>query len=147
MLVKSEALYNFNHMSIWLWVFIIWWFSHVLFSRYASRNLSAPIKVSLQYSFSRSGIFKLDRADAVIEISEWIEVPQKNLTVANSSSVSPNISVEVGPQNTTEGSTDSLETNGGLSSTSNSSLNGQSTADLGTEKKLKKKTFRVPLKV
>ena len=122
-------------------------FSHVLFSRYASRNLSAPIKVNLQYSFSRSGIFSLDRADAVIEISEWIEVPKKNLTVEKSSSVSPNISVEVGPQNTTEGGTDSLETNGGLSSTSNSSSSDQSTADLGTEKKLKKKTFRVPLKV
>ncbi|XP_057506664.1 heat shock 70 kDa protein 17-like isoform X2 [Actinidia eriantha] len=115
--------------------------------KYASRNLSTPIKVNLQYSFSRSGIFKLDQANAVIEISEWIEVPKKNLTVDNSSSVSPNISVEVGPQNTTEGSTDSLETNGGLSSTSNSSLNDQSTADLATEKKLKKKTFRVPLKI
>ncbi|GFS31485.1 heat shock protein 70 (Hsp 70) family protein [Actinidia rufa] len=115
--------------------------------KYASRNLSTPIKVNLQYSFSRSGIFKLDRADAVIEISEWIEVPKKNLTVDNSSSVSPNISVEVGPQNTTEGSTDSLETNGGLSSTSNSSLNDQSTADLAKETKLKKKTFRVPLKI
>ncbi|PSS05815.1 Heat shock 70 protein, partial [Actinidia chinensis var. chinensis] len=115
--------------------------------KYASRNLSAPIKVNLQYSFSRSGIFSLDRADAVIEISEWIEVPKKNLTVEKSSSVSPNISVEVGPQNTTEGGTDSLETNGGLSSTSNSSSSDQSTADLGTEKKLKKKTFRVPLKI
>ena len=40
----------------------------------------------------------------------------------------------------TEGSTNSLETNGGLSNTSNSSLNDQSTADLGIEKKLKKKT-------
>ncbi|THG08162.1 hypothetical protein TEA_020925 [Camellia sinensis var. sinensis] len=115
--------------------------------KYASRNLSSPIKANLHFSLSSSGIFSLDRADAVVEISEWIEVPKKNLTVENSTSASPNISVEGGPGNTSEDSGDSLKTDGGTNNASNSSENDQSTTDLGTEKKLKKRTFRVPLKI
>lgn len=115
--------------------------------KYASRNLSSPIKANLHFSLSSSGIFSLDRADAVVEISEWIEVPKKNLTVENSASASPNISVEDGPGNTSEDSVDSLKTDGGTNNASNSSENDQSTTDLGTEKKLKKRTFRVPLKI
>ncbi|KAF5949554.1 hypothetical protein HYC85_011547 [Camellia sinensis] len=115
--------------------------------KYASRNLSSPIKANLHFSLSSSGIFSLDRADAVVEISEWIEVPKKNLTVENSTSASPNISVEGGPGNTSEDSVDSLKTDGGTNNASNSSENDQSTTDLGTEKKLKKRTFRVPLKI
>lgn len=101
----------------------------------------------MQFSLSRSGVLSLDRADAVIEISEWVEVPKKNLTVENSTSGTPNISVEGGPKNNSEESINSLQTDGGLSNESNTSVNDQSTTDLGTEKKLKKRTFRVPLKV
>ncbi|KAI8526703.1 hypothetical protein RHMOL_Rhmol12G0016100 [Rhododendron molle] len=123
--------------------------------KYASRNLSSPIKANMQFSLSRSGVLSLDRADAVIEISEWVEVPKKNLTVENSASGSPNISAEGGPKNTSEGgpkntseeSIDSQQTDGGSSNTSNTSVNEQSATDLGTEKKLKKRTFRVPLKI
>lgn len=115
--------------------------------KYASRNLSSPIKANLHFSLSSSGIFSLDRADAVVEISEWIEVPKKNLTVENSISASPNISIEGGPGNISEESVDSLKTDGGTNNASNSSENDQSTTDLGTEKKLKKRTFRVPLKI
>lgn len=115
--------------------------------KYASRNLSSPIKANLHFSLSSSGIFSLDRADAVVEISEWIEVPKKNLTVENSISASPNISIEGGPGNISEESIDSLKTDGGTNNASNSSENDQSTTDLGTEKKLKKRTFRVPLKI
>ncbi|KAA8526150.1 hypothetical protein F0562_007750 [Nyssa sinensis] len=115
--------------------------------KYSSRNLSSPIKASLHFSLSRSGIFSLDRADAVIEISEWVEVPKKNLIVENSTSASPNVSVETGPKNTSEESNNNVNIDGGISNTSNSSVDDQSTTDLGTEKKLRKRTFRVPLKV
>ncbi|XP_052178130.1 heat shock 70 kDa protein 17 [Diospyros lotus] len=114
--------------------------------KYASRNLSAPIKANLHFSLSRSGIFSLDRADATVEISEWVEVPKKNLTVVNSTSASPNISVDAVPQNISE-SVESFQMDGGITNSSNNSANDESTSDLGTEKKLKKRTFRVPLKI
>uniref|UniRef100_A0A5B6YR11 Heat shock 70 kDa protein 17 n=1 Tax=Davidia involucrata TaxID=16924 RepID=A0A5B6YR11_DAVIN len=115
--------------------------------KYSSRNLSSPIKANLHFSLSRSGIFSLDRADAAIEISEWVEVPKKNLTLENSTSASPNKSVETGTQNTSEETNDNVNIDGGISDTSNSSVNDQSSTDLGTEKKLKKRTFRIPLKI
>ncbi|KAB2625383.1 heat shock 70 kDa protein 17-like [Pyrus ussuriensis x Pyrus communis] len=37
--------------------------------------------------------------NAVIEVSEWVEVPKKNLSVENSTNVAPNISTETGAQN------------------------------------------------
>ncbi|KAL5581625.1 hypothetical protein UlMin_014067 [Ulmus minor] len=116
--------------------------------KYASRNLSSPIKANLHFSLSRSGILSLDRADAVIEITEWVEVPKKNLTVENSTIASPNISVEVGAKNTSEESNASLQGDDvKTSNTSNSSAEQQNATDLGTERKLKKRTFRVPLKI
>lgn len=89
----------------------------------------------------------MDRADAVIEISEWVEVPRKNLTVDNSTSESPNISVEANPKNESEEKNDNLYADSGLGNTSDFKVDNQSNTDLGTEKKLKKRTFRVPLKV
>lgn len=119
-----------------------------IFLRYASRNLSSPIKASLHFSLSRSGILSFDRADAVIEITEWVEVPKKNLTVENSTNVSPNISSETGAQNSSSESNGNLNTDDGEnSSSSNSTVEEQGSTDLGIEKKLKKRTFRVPLKV
>ncbi|KAK9285864.1 hypothetical protein L1049_025065 [Liquidambar formosana] len=115
--------------------------------KYSSRNLSSPIKANLHFSLSRSGILSLDRADAVVEISEWVEIPKINLTLENTTNASPNISVEAGPQNTSEESNDNLHNDGGINNMSNSNVNEQSTMDLGTEKKLKKRTFRVPLKI
>ena len=118
----------------------------LLVCRYSSRNLSSPIKANLHFSLSRSGILSLDRADAVIEITEWIEVPKVNVTLENSSAASPNISVETSPHNASEDSNENLHADGGIDNTSNATEN-QSDKDLGTEKKLKKRTFRVPLKV
>lgn len=118
----------------------------VVFSRYSSRNLSSPIKASLHFSLSKSGIFSLDRVEAVIEITEWVEVPRKNLTVDNSTSASANIT-EADARSASEESSDKLETNNGNSNISDSTTNDSSPVDLGTEKKLKKRTFRVPLKV
>ncbi|XP_043687863.1 heat shock 70 kDa protein 17-like [Telopea speciosissima] len=115
--------------------------------KYNSRNLSAPIKANLHFSLSRSGILSLDRADAVIEISEWVEVPKKNLTMENATTSTPNVSIEAGTGETTEGSKDNLTSDGGSSNTSSSNLEEQSSVDVVTEKKLKKRTFRVPLKI
>ncbi|XP_042519947.1 heat shock 70 kDa protein 17-like [Macadamia integrifolia] len=115
--------------------------------KYSSRNLSAPIKANLHFSLSRSGILSLDRTDAVVEISEWVEVPKKNLTVENATTITPNISIEAGTGETEEGSKDNLISDGGISNTSSSNLEEQSTMDAVPEKKLKKRTFRVPLKI
>ncbi|KAL7142345.1 hypothetical protein ABFS83_08G117500 [Erythranthe nasuta] len=113
--------------------------------RYSSRNLSSPIKASLHFSLSRSGVFSFDRAEAVIEITEWVEVPRKNLTVDNSTSASANNTDA--DASASEESSDKLETNNGNTNISDSSANDSSNVDLGTEKKLKKRTFRFPLKV
>ncbi|KAG8647426.1 hypothetical protein MANES_09G073400v8 [Manihot esculenta] len=115
--------------------------------KYSARNLSSPIKANLHFSLSRSGILSLDRADAVIEISEWVEVPKKNLTVENTTATSPNISVESGAKNVKDESTENLHSNGGIGNVSNSNIEEPSAVELGTEKKLKKRTFRVPLKI
>ncbi|GKA41472.1 heat shock 70 kDa protein 17 [Tanacetum coccineum] len=113
--------------------------------KYMSRNLSSPIKASLHFSLSRSGVLSLDRADAVIEISEWVEVPKKNQTL-ESASVPVNLTAETESTNTDEASDvpspDDLTTK-----SDDSASNDQKAADLGTEKKLKKRTFRVPLKI
>ncbi|KAM1059679.1 hypothetical protein ACFX15_023731 [Malus domestica] len=111
--------------------------------KYASRNLSSPIKASLHFSLSRSGVLSLDRADAFIEVSEWVEVPKKNLTTQeNSTNVAPNISTETGAQNTSKESNGNTD-DGGNSNSSNSTVE----TDVVIEKKLKKRTFRIPLKI
>ena len=79
---------------------------------------------------------------SVIEVSEWVEVPKKNLSVENSTNVAPNISTETGAQNSSEDSNGNTN-DGGNSNTSNSTVE----ADVVIEKKLKKRTFRIPLKV
>ncbi|CAM8987794.1 unnamed protein product [Rhodiola kirilowii] len=110
--------------------------------KYSSRNLSSPIKANMHFSLSRSGVLSLDRADAVIEITEWVDVPKANATLDNSTSVSSNKSTEDGPQNTSEG------TNNGEQATNTSdSKTEKNTEDAAVEKKLKKRTFRVPLKI
>ncbi|KAL6003087.1 hypothetical protein ACLOJK_023310 [Asimina triloba] len=115
--------------------------------KYSSRNLSSPIKANLHFSLSRSGIFSLDRAEAVIEISEWVEVPIKNSTAENST-LATNSSTEKISENSSDKSKskDSLK----IEETNNTSipkLEEPSTVEVATEKKLKKRTFRVPLKV
>ncbi|KAL9274491.1 Heat shock 70 kDa protein 17-like protein [Drosera capensis] len=123
--------------------------------KYSSRNLSAPIKANLHFSLSRSGVLTLDRAEAVIEISEWVEVPKKNLTVDNSTTTanisleataSANLTADGEPKESSEESSDSSAINGDLNDASNSSIKEES-SPVVMEKKLKRRTFRVPLKV
>ncbi|KAH7658646.1 Heat shock protein 70 family protein [Dioscorea alata] len=114
--------------------------------KYSTRNISAPIKASLHFSLSRSAIISLDRAEAVIEITEWVEVPKKNVTVDTNSTNTLNSSSEASPESS------SFDSNGN-SSAEGDAKNSKSTAEeqlnteVTTEKVLKKKTFRVPLKV
>ncbi|KAF2308263.1 hypothetical protein GH714_039739 [Hevea brasiliensis] len=82
--------------------------------KYSARNLSSPIKTNLHFSLSRSGILSLDRADAVIEISEWVEVPKKNLTIENTTATSPNVSIQSGANNVKDESIENLHSDGGL---------------------------------
>ena len=114
-------------------------------TRYGSRNLSAPIKANLHFSLSRSGIISLDRAEAVIEITEWVEVPKKNLTL-ESNATDQTLSSESGTSDSATDSKDNLssESDANGSSTTNDESNVQDTI---TEKVLKKRTFRSPLKV
>lgn len=114
--------------------------------RYSARNLSSPIKANLHFSLSRSGVFSLDRAEAVIEITEWVEVPRKNLTADNSTNTSTN-TTDANVGNASEESSEKLETNNGNGNSSDPTANDSSNVNLGTEKKLKRRTFRVPLKV
>lgn len=117
------------------------------FARYSGRNLSSPIKANLHFSLSRSGVLSLDRAEAVVEISEWVEVPKKKPTLENSTNAAQNASVESGSNDTAEESMENtLLDDGGNNKTTSSEVE-QGSADLGTEKKLKKRTYRVPLKV
>ena len=138
--------------------YLSWFPNHSLhtlpFCRYSSRNLSAPIKANLHFSLSRSGVLTLDRADAVIEITEWVEVPKKNLTLENSTassnlsaevSASANSSAETGSGDSAEEGNGSLHSDGSASNPSNSSEKEEIAQ--ATEKKLKKRTFRVTLKV
>ena len=114
-------------------------------TRYGSRNLSAPIKANLHFSLSRSGIISLDRAEAVIEITEWVEVPKKNLTL-ESNATDQTLSSESGTSDSATDSKENLssESDANGSSTTNDESNVQDTI---TEKVLKKRTFRSPLKV
>ncbi|GKV07276.1 hypothetical protein SLEP1_g19072 [Rubroshorea leprosula] len=109
--------------------------------KYASHNLSAPIKTNLHFSLSRSGIISLDRVDSVIEISEWVEVPRKNISAENATVASSNISAEVGAEKVSEENKEGLNSDSVVSSASNTNTNTNtnttveepSTVDLGTE--------------
>ncbi|CAN1337408.1 Heat shock 70 kDa protein 17, partial [Linum perenne] len=116
--------------------------------KYSSRNLSSPVKASLHFSISRSGILSLDRADAVVEISEWVEVPvtKKNLTtetITNSSSSSPETGTSNSDADTTTSSTaessseesdEHLNSGGATGNESNPDVKEPSTTEVITEK-------------
>ncbi|XP_020268798.1 heat shock 70 kDa protein 17 isoform X2 [Asparagus officinalis] len=115
--------------------------------KYATRNLSAPIKANLHFSLSRSGIISFDRAEAVIEITEWIEVPKKNKTLESNITNILNVSSEANPENNSQNKQESLNVESETDNSTNSNHEGQDSVDVATEKILKKRTFRVPLKI
>lgn len=106
--------------------------------KHSVRNLSSPIKANLHFSLSKSGIISFDRAEAVIEYFEWVDIPKKNLTVSAS------ISTEGESKNNTE---KDEKTQTPESNESSAQSLGEISSEAAPEKKLKKKTFRVPLKI
>lgn len=102
----------------------------------------------MHFSLSRSGILSLERGDAVIEITEWVEVPKKNVTIdSNTTTATGNASTGAASDDNSEENKEELQADGGNSTASNTNSEEPAVHDLGTEKKLKKRTFRVPLKV
>jgi hypothetical protein len=107
----------------------------------------------MHFSLSRSGVLSLDRAEAVIEITEWIEVPiKKNLTLETNKENSTTINPETGSANndaTKDGTKDPDTENSANDANSSSTKEEEkkNTEEVKTEKVLKKRTFRVPLKV
>ncbi|KAJ4770371.1 heat shock protein 70 [Rhynchospora pubera] len=121
--------------------------------KYSARNLSAPIKATMHFSLSRSGILSIDKADAVIEITEWVEVPlKKNLTLESIKENSTTTNPESGSTNNdaTKDDNKDKDPEGAAKDGNSSSTNEEekkSTEEIKTEKVLKKRTFRVPLKI
>ncbi|XP_078149329.1 heat shock protein 70 (Hsp 70) family protein [Carex rostrata] len=121
--------------------------------KYSARNLSAPIKATMHFSLSRSGVVSLDRAEAVIEITEWVDVPiKKNLTLESNIENSTTTSPEAGSTNndtTKDGAKDKNPENNANDGDSSSTKEEEkkNTEEVKTEKVLKKRTFRVPLKI
>ncbi|XP_031500104.1 heat shock 70 kDa protein 17 [Nymphaea colorata] len=115
--------------------------------KYGSRNLSSPIKTNLHFSLSRSGVLSLDRAEAVIEISEWVEIPVKNTTLENSSVLTLNISSEANNEGVSDESKENLENETVNLNQSSTNMDEKNKTEVVTEKKLKRRTFRVPLKI
>lgn len=75
-----------------------------------------------------------------------MEVPKKNLTIENST-ISSNVSDDSGAKNNSEENNESVQSDSGINKTSNTSAEEQAAAEPATERKLKKRTFRVPLKI
>jgi hypoxia up-regulated 1 len=93
---------------------------------------------------SRCGIISLDRAEAAIEITEWVDVPKKILTL-ESNTTNQNSPSETGATNSTTDTKENLSS--GSDTNSNTTIDESNAQETVTEKVLKKRTFRVPLKV
>eukprot|EP00245_Coleochaete_scutata_P012766 TRINITY_DN499_c1_g2_i1.p1 TRINITY_DN499_c1_g2~~TRINITY_DN499_c1_g2_i1.p1 ORF type:complete len:545 (-),score=158.42 TRINITY_DN499_c1_g2_i1:541-1992(-) len=137
--------------------------------KYGSRNLTSPIKTTLHYSLSRSGTVSLDRAEAVVEFSEWIDVPiivpnvTANATAAENATTTANTTsagetAKDGDEKSPDSSEETVE--GEEASADKEDGEEASKEDAGakdagkteatppaTEKKLRKRTIRIPLKV
>jgi hypoxia up-regulated 1 len=104
------------------------------------------MKTVLHFSLDRSGVVNFDRAEQVVEVSDWINVvdPLGNIT-----SLLANLTANgtVGDLNDTDFNLTKLLTDAG--SLANGTIAGinNETAALAPKQKLRKRIFRVPLKV
>lgn len=123
------------------------------YSKYGSRNLSSPMKTNLHFSLSRSGVLSFDRAETVVEFSEWVDVPVKNQATNETKPTlkKPDLSSETegnGPEDLTtkveDGAT--LEASN-TTDAKDSSISETPVQEVIMEKKLRKRTVRVPLKI
>ncbi|KAG8044172.1 hypothetical protein GUJ93_ZPchr0040g33530 [Zizania palustris] len=118
-------------------------------SYWLKRDYFYPIHLSIlsfQQVLLRMDIFHgNNRAEAVIEITEWVEVPKKNLTL-ESNSTGQNLSKEAGSANGTSDSKENLSSDSDADK-SRTPIDKNNAQDIIMEKVLKKRTFRVPLKL
>lgn len=114
--------------------------------KYKNHNVSAPYKTSLHFMLDRSGVINLDRAEQVIEVSEWIDVvdPLTNITalLANLTANGTNPDLNGTNLNLTK----ILSDNGDLANANVLNLNNE-TASATPKQKLRRRILRVPLKV
>ncbi|KAH7290771.1 hypothetical protein KP509_30G063000 [Ceratopteris richardii] len=117
------------------------------YAKHGSRNLSSPMKTNLHFSLSRSGILSFDKAETVVEFSEWIEVPAKNQAKNETKATSekPNVSPE-NVKNETERKSKDVSSSTDLGTPQNETTSEQDVPVI-MEKKLRKRTIRVPLKI
>ncbi|MCO5583506.1 hypothetical protein L7F22_037417 [Adiantum nelumboides] len=116
------------------------------YTKYGPRNLTSPMKSNLHFSLSRSGVLSLDKAETVVEFSEWIEVPVKNRT-ANETKATLE---KPGLSSSENGLESKIQDEADNSADAKDSLNTTVPVpepEVIMEKKLRKRTIRVPLKI
>eukprot|EP00250_Pteridium_aquilinum_P012505 c20765_g2_i1 orf=168-2876(-) len=122
------------------------------YSKYGSRNLSSPMKTNLHFSLSRSGVLSFDRAETVVEFSEWVEVPVKNKTINETKTTleKPDLSSETGgsgPEGNSKAEDGATVENSNTTDTKDFLNSTAPVQEVIMEKKLRKRTIRVPLKI
>ncbi|KAL2613653.1 hypothetical protein R1flu_025345 [Riccia fluitans] len=132
-------------------------------NKYASLNVSAPLKTSLHFSLSRSGVISLDKAETVVEISEWYEVPVETATLDINATAETKSSEEGAPSTeeskdeegrlstdeTKQPQTDSQSDAASVDAPSDGSEPPKeaAAAETAVKKKLRRRTIRIPLKI
>ncbi|KAG0612998.1 hypothetical protein M758_6G068300 [Ceratodon purpureus] len=114
--------------------------------KYKNHNQSAPMKTVLHFLLDRSGVVNLDRAEQVIEVSEWIDVVEP---LANLTSILANLTANgtVGDLNGADFNlTKLLIDEGNLANGTAAGANNE-TAPQAPKQKLRKRILRVPLKI
>lgn len=111
------------------------------------------MKTNLHFSLSRSGVLSFDRAETVVEFSEWVDVPVKNQATNETKPTlkKPDLSSDT-EGNGPEDSTTKVEDGATLEASNttdakDSSISETPVQEVIMEKKLRKRTVRVPLKV
>ena len=104
------------------------------------------MKTVLHFTLDRSGIVNLDRAEQVVEVSEWVDVVDP---LANITALLANLTANgtVGDLNGTDFNLTKLMTpDGNLANGTVAGANNE-TAPSAPKQKLRKRILRVPLKV
>lgn len=117
--------------------------------RYKNHNQSAPMKTTLQFALDRSGVVNLERAEQVVEVSEWVEVvdPISNITALLANLTANATTGDVNATTVTEESESKPETDAGNLTNVNGSATEVTPPPVTVTKKLRKRIFRIPLKV
>lgn len=122
--------------------------------RYSTYNLSNPLKTSVHFEISRSGLVAVEKAELVVEFSEWTEVrvpivSNKTLVANTTASTTANSTqAEGGASEKAEGGSEKGNaTEAGLGTTVNATEAAAEETQYETKQKLRKRTIRVPLEV